>query len=120
MVDGATAEQFELIEDDPRSAAEDIGPLQLIRDFRAAQRKHGDLISRPLAGAILGISTAHLSSLCGRGRLTAIDIGPTHFLAVSEVMALYRERQGELPKGGRGHKLPSLAQVVRDAAAITE
>lgn len=120
MVDAsAGAEQFELIDDDPRQDVE-IGPLELLREFRSAQRKHGNLITRPLASAILGVGTETIATWCNRGRLTNISIGPVRLVPGDEVEALYHERaRGELSQGGRGHKLPSMAEVVRQGIKVT-
>lgn len=120
MASASTAEQFELISDDPRVDDADLGPLQLIRAWRKANADHpGGLIARPLAAEILGISTAHISSLVGRGRFTDVAIGPCKLLPVDEVMALWRERRDEgLSVGGRGKKLPSMAEVIRLGAKV--
>jgi hypothetical protein len=121
MADAATIDQLELVTDDPRKESVEIGPIQLIRQFRAAQKKYGELISRPLAAVILGVSTTQICVWCQKGRLSPINIGPVHFVALSEVTALYEERtSGDLPVGGRGKKLPTMAEVVRLAAKIHE
>lgn len=107
-------EQYELITDDPRVDAEELGPLQVIRAYREAKKLHGDLISRPLACEILGVSGGQLAVWCIRGRLTDVAIGPVKLVPSDEVIALWKERhQGGFAVGGRGHKLPSMADVVR-------
>lgn len=114
-------EQFELITDDPRVSTDEIGPLQLIRAFRDARKKYGDLIARPLACEILGVTGGQLAVWCLRGRLTDVAIGPVKLVPADEVVALWKERQaGGYSVGGRGKKLPSMAEVVRLGSQITK
>ena len=115
----ATAEQFELITDDPRADVEELGPIALLSQFRAAQAEHGELIARPLAAAILGVSAQQVGYWCLKGRLTNIEIGPVKMVSGSEVQALYQERlENDLPVGGRGKKLPSMAEQIQLGSQI--
>lgn len=120
MANASTAEQVELITDDPRVDAGEVGPLELLRQWRKANAEHPNgLLARPLAAEILGVSTAQISSWVGRGRLTDICIGPCKLLCADEVIALRKERMEEgLSVGGRGKKLPSMSEVVRLGAKV--
>lgn len=113
-------EQYELISDDPRVDSDDIGPLQLYRAWRKAQAEHpGGLLARPLAAEILGVSHGQLGSWISRGRLTNVCIGPVKMVPADEVMALWRERRDKgCSVGGRGKKLPSMAEVIRLGSQI--
>lgn len=115
MASASVAEQFELIKDDPRVDDSEMGPIQLLRAWKQAYSDHpGGLIARPLAAAILGISTAHVANLCARGRLSDVSIGPCKLVSAAEVEALWEERKRNgLSVGGRGKKLPSMAEVIR-------
>lgn len=113
-------EQLELITDDDRVSAEHIGPLQLFREFRKAQAEHGDLLARPLAAEILGVPAGHVAVWCMRGRLTDVQIGPVRLVPANEVLALWKERaENGVSVGGRGKKLPSMAEVLRLGSQIT-
>lgn len=108
--------QLELIEDDPRVPAEELGPLQLIRAFRAAKNEHGDLIARPLAAEILGVGANQIGVWTARGRLTDVRVGSVKLVPAAEVLALFKEREIKINVGGR--KLPSMAEVVRLGSQI--
>lgn len=120
MSKACTAEQFELISDDPRVDESDVGPLELIRQWRKAHADHpGGLVTRPFAAELLGISTSQIGVWTLSGRLTDVVIGPARMLPVDEVMAMWRERREQgLSVGGRGKKLPSMAEVVRLSTQI--
>lgn len=120
MSNASTVEQFELINDDPRVDEADLGPLELLRAWRKAHAEHpGGLLARPLAAEILGVSGGHIATWCGRGRLTDVVIGPCRLVPADEVIALWKERKEQgLAVGGRGHKLPSMAEVIRLSAKV--
>lgn len=124
MVSATTAEdleQFELISDDPRVDAEKIGPLQLFRAFRKAREEHGELLARPLAAEILGVTPSQLSVWVSRGRFTDVVIGPVKLIPANEVEAMWRERsENGNAVGGRGKKLPSMSEVLRLGSQITK
>lgn len=114
-------EQYELITDDSRVDAEHIGPLQLFRAFRKAREEYGELLSRPLVCEVLGVTSGQLSVWLSRGRLTDVAIGTVRLVPADEVLALYQERaSGTVSHGGRGKKLPSMAEVLRLGYQITE
>lgn len=107
----ATAEQFELIEDDPRI---ECTGMDMIRQWRAARKEHGELVARGFAAQILGVSSGQVAVWCTRGRLSDIVIGSIKAVALDEVVALRKERmENELSVGGYGKKMPSMAEVVR-------
>lgn len=120
MSNASTVEQFELINDDPRVDEGDIGPLELLRAWRKAHAEHpGGLLARPLAAEILGCSTGQIATWCGRGRLTDVVIGPVRLVPADEVIALWKERKEQgLSVGGRGKKLPSMAEMIRLGSKI--
>jgi len=110
----ATLDQYELIEDDPRVDAEKAGPMELLRAWRDAREKHGELISRAFAASLLGVGTGHISVWCSRGRLTDVKIGKITAVALDEILALRDERMNEgLSVGGHGKKMPSMAEVIK-------
>jgi len=114
MATSVTADQLELIKDDPRKEASDLGPLEMIRKVKEAREEHGELISHPMACEILGISSGTLSTYLSRGKLTRIDIGPMKLLSGREIEAFYNERKsGVKYPSGRGHKRPTLAEVAK-------
>lgn len=117
----AKIEQVELIDDDPRQDLAELSPLELIREYRSASKRHGGLITRPLAAEILGVTPAQIGAWCARERLTDVSLGPVKFVPGNEVEALYRERveQG-ISKGGRGRKSMKMSDVVRLGSQLTE
>lgn len=95
-----TADQLELIQDDPRKEVSSLGPRAMIRALREAREEHGELISFPAACKILDVTRGHLGSLVLRGHLTRIEIGPMKLLSGNEIEALYDlRRAGEIHPG---------------------
>lgn len=121
MASAATVDQLELIKDDPRKEASDLGPLALYREYKKARAQYGDLITRPLAAEILGVSSNQVGVWCDRGRITAVNIGPTKFVPGSEIEALYRQRSDDgLPKGGAGRTAIPMSEIVRLGSNLTD
>lgn len=110
----AEIEQFELIEDDPRSESESGSTRGMLQQWRNARAEHGELISRAFGAALLGVSAGQVAVWCSRGRLTNIECGIYKTVALDEVIALRQERiDKELPVGGKGKKLPSMSEVIK-------
>jgi predicted GNAT superfamily acetyltransferase len=112
-----TAEQAELISDDPRRKASSSPFAALADFFRASREMHG-LLTQAQAALLLGVSPGQVGSWVKRGRLSSHVVGGVRMVGGGEVAALLKERQSELPVGGRGHKAPSLSELV--AASMAE
>ncbi len=111
----ASAEQFDLITDDPR--AEEKGPkaIQEWKRFRALQKEYGSLLTGGQAARILGVSPGQVGSWVGRQRFTSFSVMGSRMIPASEVIALYKERteQGIRTGAGQGAKAPSLAEMAK-------
>lgn len=109
-----TAEQAELISDDPRSEASTS--TDSLREFFIAQREMRGLLTQAQAALILGVHRGQIGSWVVRGRLSSRVVAGVRMVGGGEVAALLRERQVEIrSSGGRGIKAPSLTELV-DAA----
>lgn len=109
-----TAEQAELISDDPRcelaSAASDF------RLWYQAQKEMRGLLTQAQAALLLGVSRGQVGVWVQRGRLSSRVVAGVRMVGGGEVAALLKERQTEIRSaGGRGVKAPSLASLI-DAA----
>ena len=109
-----TADQYELIEDDPRVDADKAGPMEMIKAWRDAREKYGDLVSRAFGASVLGVGTSSISVWCSRGRLTDVKIGKITCVPLDEILALRDERMNDgLSVGGHGKKMPSMSEVIK-------
>jgi len=116
FVDFTQAEQLELITDDPRVKETVRGVVQEWKAFRATSKEVGGLITRSQAAKILDSTTDVICTWIRRGRLTGYNFLGTHFCSSKEVLLLAKERlEGNISKGGRGKKAPSLAEMVKAA-----
>lgn len=110
----ATAEQFDLITDDPR--VDDSGPnaIKEFKRFRALQKEHGNLLTVSQAARILEVSSGQVSVWVSRQRFTSfVCLGAT-MIPAAEVVALYKERTEQgIRVGGRNAKAPSLAELAK-------
>lgn len=107
--------QPELISDDPR-CEDSQGIMADIKEFMAASRECGGLLTVGQAAKILDVSPGHISTWAGRGRLKAKVVLGVRMVSAGEVLALRRERATEgVRTGGRGLKAVSLADLVAGA-----
>jgi hypothetical protein len=112
-----TAEQFDLITDDPRREGYQ-GLLAELREFHAATQELGGLLTQGQAAKILNVSASQVGVWTSRGRLRSRCVAGVRMVAAGEVTALLRERMaGVVHPVGRGHKAPSLADVAKAAWA---
>lgn len=111
----STAQQFDLITDDPR--CEEKGPraIQEWKRFRALQKEHGNLLTGGQAARILGVPASQVSSWVSRQRFTSFLVMGARMIPAAEVIALYKERteEGIRTGSGQGSKAPSLAEMAR-------
>ena len=110
----ATAEQFDLITDDPR--VDDAGPKAIgeFKRFRQLQKEYGNLLTPSQAARILDVSSGQISVWVSRQRFTSFVCLGTTMIPASEVLALYKERTEEgIRSGGRGKQAPSLAELAK-------
>jgi len=109
-----TAEQADLITDDPRCEAS-VGVSDLREYWNATRDLHG-LITQSQAARILGVQSGQIGNWTSRGRLSSRVVAGVRMVSAGEVAALLKERQTEIRRaGGRGVKAPSLAGLVEDA-----
>lgn len=107
--------QPELISDDPR-CEDSQGIMADVREFVAASREFGGLLTSGQAAKILDVSSGQVSSWALRGRLRSKMVLGVRMVSAGEVLALRRERSsGVLQTGGRGHKAASLSDLVSAA-----
>lgn len=112
MPSAVTAEQFELVTDDPRrdSISDEL------RQWWKASREMRGLLTQSQAALILGVQTGQIGSWVSRGRLSSRVVAGVRMVGGAEVAALLQERNREIRcSGGRGVKAPSLASLA-DAA----
>ena len=110
----ATRNDVELITDDPRKEIASV--LGEWRAFRETCKEEGGLITQGQAAVILGVSSGTMSVWMGRGRFSTFKFLGAKFVSSREVLACYDQREkGEMAVGGRGHKAPALADLVRAA-----
>lgn len=111
----ATAQQYDLITDDPR--CEENGPkaIQEFRRFRDLQKEHGNLLTTGQAARIIGVPTSQIGAWVGRQRFTSFLVMGARMIPAAEVIALYKERteEGIRTGAGQGSKAPSLAEMAR-------
>lgn len=113
MSEAVTADQLDLITDDPRREAKK-SPLAILRELTHARETYGELITPTLAARVLDVSRQHLDTWMRRGRLTRVEIGQCVFVPAQEIEVLYEERRtGEVTKIPGQKKLPSLAEVIK-------
>lgn len=111
----AVALQPEFTLDDPRDEASQ-GIMADIREFVAASRECGGLLTVGQGAKILDVSSGQVSSWALRGRIKSKMVLGVRMVSAGEVLALRRERDAEgLKVGGRGHKAASLADMVSAA-----
>jgi len=112
MPSAITAEQFELVSDDPRR--ESISDE--LRQWWQASREMRGLLTQSQAALILGVSGGQVGVWVKRGRLSSRVVAGVRMVGGAEVTALLHERNAEVRcAGGRGIKAPSLASLA-DAA----
>lgn len=92
--------QAELISDDPRCEASQ-GIVADIREFIAASKECGGLLTVGQAAKILGVSSSQVSVWAARGRIKAKVVIGVRMVSAKEVLALHRERLSEGVKVGR-------------------
>lgn len=112
MPSAVTAEQFELVTDDPRrdSISDEL------RQWWQASREMRGLLTQTQAALILGVQTGQIASWIKRGRLSSRMVAGVRMVGGGEVTALLHERNQEIRcAGGRGVKAPSLSSLA-DAA----
>jgi hypothetical protein len=105
--------QAELISDDPRCDAP-RGVIADIKEFLAASKECGGLLTVGQAGKILGVSSSQVSVWASRGRIKAKVVLGVRMVSAQEVLALYRERLSEGVKVGRR---PAYAATLSDMVA---
>lgn len=106
-------DQLELIQDDPKTKKKGV-TKDLVNQWLSARRNHGELISRAMGAALIGVPAGQVAVWCSRGRLTNILCGPFKVVALDEVMALRQERiDQKMSVGGKGKKLPSMSEVIK-------
>ena len=110
----SAAIQADLISDDPRREAEKGVFAEFAEFYQASKELHG-LLTQSQAKRMLGVSSGHLGTWISRGRISSRVISGVRMVSAGEVLALVKERQTEKSEGGRGHKAPSLANMVEDA-----
>jgi len=110
----ATAQQFDLITDDPRLDESGPNAIKEFKRFRALQKEHGNLLTVSQAARILEVSSSQVSVWVARQRFTSfLCLGAT-MIPASEVFALFKERTEQgIRVGGRNSKAPSLAEMAR-------
>jgi len=96
----AIAAQVELITDDPRCEAPQ-GLVADVREFLAASKECGGLLTVGQAGKILGVSSNQASVWAARGRIKAKVVLGVRMVSAKEVLALHRQRLSEGVKAGR-------------------
>lgn len=112
MPPAITAEQFELLSDDPRRES----VTDELRQWWQASREMKGLLTQNQAALILGVQTGQIGNWIRRGRLSSRVVAGVRMVGGGEVAALLQERQNEIRKsGGRGVKAPSLSALA-DAA----
>jgi hypothetical protein len=108
-----TAEQFDLISDDPRRES---GIFDELLDFVRASKEHRGLITMTQAARLLGVTAGQVSVWVSRGRLSIVTMMGVKMVSAGETLALMNERRaGEVRKGGRGNKAPDLADFASAA-----
>lgn len=106
-----TAEQFDLITDDPRRE-EYPGMMAEISQFYQASRELGGLLGQSQAARILEVNQGMITKWINKGRLQSRVVAGVRMVSGAEVKALYLERaNGERLKGGRGNKAPTLVEL---------
>lgn len=112
----ATADQFDLISDDPRRDSRPAGALADFVKFYRESRAHHGLLTQGQAARILDVSTSHVTTWVRRGRLSCVEIAGLRMVSAAEILALHKEReQGIKAVGGRGIKAPSLTELARSS-----
>jgi hypothetical protein len=112
MPPAVTAEQFELVTDDPRrdSISDEL------RQWWKASREMRGLLTQSQAALILGVNTGQIGVWIRRGRLSARVVAGVRMVGGAEITALLHERNHDIRRtGGRGVKAPSLSSLA-DAA----
>lgn len=113
--DMAIAAQIDLITDDPRCEPSG-GILDDVRQFIAASREHKGLLTLGQAAKILDVGSNQVSVWVARQRLKSVVVLGVKMVSAGEVVALHRERLLEGPaKGGRGHRVANLSDMVSAA-----
>lgn len=105
--------QAELISDDPRCDAPQ-GIVADLKEFVAASRECGGLLTVGQAGKILDVPSSQVSVWASRGRIKAKVVLGVRMVSAKEVLALYRERITEGVKVGRR---PAYASTLSDMVA---
>jgi hypothetical protein len=115
MSASVTAQQFDLISDDPRRESHP-GMFAEFAEFYRASRELRGLLTQAQAAKILGVQRGQIGSWITRGRLSSRFVADVRMVSAGEVLALYKERQEEIRKsGGRGVKAPSLSELAQAA-----
>lgn len=111
----ATAEQFDLITDDPRCEDTLGNPFKEFKRFRELQKEHGNLLTISQAARILDVTSSQVSVWVSRQRFTSYTCLGAKMIPAIEVIALYKERaeEGIRTGAGRGVKAPSLAEMAK-------
>ena len=108
-----TAEQFDLISDDPRAELSSIAEL---RQFWKASREMGGLLTQAQAAKILDVPRGSIGTWIQRGKLKSFEVAGVNMVGGLEITALLRQRKTEaLCVGGRGLKPASLSDMVSAA-----
>lgn len=113
-----TADQFEFPLNDKRLKASNPPIFKEWREFRRVQKEENGLLTQAQAGLILGVTGSHVSVWVGKGRLSKWKFLGVPYVSAREVSLLFQEREKEgCSVGGRGHKLPSLREMVLSGLA---
>jgi hypothetical protein len=109
-----TAEQADLITDDPRCATS--AAVSDFREYWNATRDLHGLLTQTQAARILNVKSGQVCTWVRRGRLTSRVVAGVRMVSAGEVLALVKERQKEIRHaGGQGVKAPSLSDLVEAA-----
>jgi len=110
-----TAEQFDLITDDPRVECSSLSEL---RQFWQASKELGGLLTQSQAARILNVDAGCIHMWIQRGKLQSREVAGVRMVGGVEITALLRQRKTEAKNvGGRGHKSPSLCDLIEAAKA---
>ena len=109
-----TADQFEMLLNDPRIESADTSVKEELMQFIEATKKHGGLLSPRQVAAIANVSYPTIFRHIKAGRFTTYTFVDATMLPLDEVREYIKARNEDLlAKGGRGLKSPKFADLLK-------
>lgn len=114
-VDAAiTADQFEMLLNDPRLESTEPSIKEDILAFKNATAKHGGLLGFRQVATIANVNPSTITRHVNAGRFTVYELVGMKLLPLDEVMTYLKLRNEELlSKGGGGLKSPKFKDLLK-------